>query len=127
LSNEVIAKLNNLAYKGVKTERLNKLLDKRALANKELYEKLEKECGAILKKYDFDKLRADNKKVVDDIGACPISALDTIEALEDGDCMCLALSVNRPEAAIADPSRLSIKAIIPTYLKADSFLESAKF
>ena len=61
MSNEVIAKLNNLAYKGVKTERLNRLLDKRALANKELYEKLEKECAAILKKYDFNKLKADNK------------------------------------------------------------------
>jgi hypothetical protein len=58
---------------------------------------------------------------------CPISACDAIDSLEEGDAMCIALSVNRPEAAIADPSRLSIKSIIPTYIKAESFLESAKF
>lgn len=32
-------------------------------------------------------------------------------ALQVGDCMCLGLHVERPEAAIADPSRLVIKAI----------------
>jgi len=37
------------------------------------------------------------------------------------------MEVQRPEAAIADPSRLIIKDIFPTYISADSFLESAKF
>jgi len=41
--------------------------------------------------------------------------------------MCIGLDIQRPEAAIADPSRLIIKDIFPTYLSADSFLESAKF
>lgn len=41
--------------------------------------------------------------------------------------MCIALSVERPEAAIADPGRLIIRDIYPTYLTADSFLESAQF
>jgi hypothetical protein len=41
--------------------------------------------------------------------------------------MCIALNVVRPEAAIADASRLIIKDIYPTYMTSESFLESAKF
>lgn len=41
--------------------------------------------------------------------------------------MCLGLDVGRSEAAIADPTRLLIKDIIPTFMTADSFLDSATF
>jgi hypothetical protein len=41
--------------------------------------------------------------------------------------MCIGLSISRPEAAIADPSRLIIQDIHPTYISADSFLQSAQF
>lgn len=41
--------------------------------------------------------------------------------------MCLGLSIERPEAAIADPSRLVIKDVVMTFATSDSFLESAKF
>ena len=53
--------------------------------------------------------------------------MNTIEALEEQDCMCIGLSVKRPEAAIADSSRLIIKDIFPTYITAESFLQSAQF
>ena len=49
------------------------------------------------------------------------------DALESGDCFGIGLSINRPEAAIADPSRMVVLDIVPTYLTVDSFLESAKF
>ena len=48
--------------------------------------------------------------------------MNTIEALEEQDCMCIGLSVKRPEAAIADSSRLIINDIYPTYITAESFL-----
>jgi hypothetical protein len=41
--------------------------------------------------------------------------------------MCIGLSVSRPEAAIADASRLVINAICPQYLTAESFLLAAQF
>ena len=53
--------------------------------------------------------------------------MNPVEALESGDCFGIGLSVHRPEAAIADPSRVVVKDIVPTYLTVDSFLESAKF
>jgi hypothetical protein len=61
------------------------------------------------------------------IGNCPLSCNDLFEALQSGDAMCLGLDIARSEACIADPSRLVIKDIIPTFMTADSFLDSAVF
>jgi hypothetical protein len=41
--------------------------------------------------------------------------------------MCISLSVARPESAIADPTKLIVKDVFPTYITADSFLQSAQF
>ena len=53
--------------------------------------------------------------------------MNVFEAMEAGDCLCIALNVRRSEAAISDPSKLVIKQIIPNYISADSFIEAAKF
>lgn len=70
----------------------------------------------------MNTLRANHKKIADEIGECALSCMDVFEALEDGDCMCIGLDVERPEAAIADASRLVIKRIVPTYATSESFL-----
>jgi len=41
--------------------------------------------------------------------------------------MCLCLDVGRSPAAIADASKLVIKDIVPTFMTADSFVDSAVF
>ncbi len=41
--------------------------------------------------------------------------------------MCIGLSIERPEAAIADPSRLVIKGVFPSYMTTQSFINSATF
>jgi len=74
---------------------------------------------------DFKKLEEQHKEIIDSIGNCPLSVVNTIEALEEQDCMCIGLDVVRPEAAIADASRLVIKDVFPTYMTAESFLQSA--
>jgi hypothetical protein len=56
LTNETIAKLNDLAYKAIKQGGLKKLVDKRALANEDLYKRLDKETNSIIKSMDFDKI-----------------------------------------------------------------------
>ena len=45
-----------MAYKGLNSGSLKKLLDKRALKNKEVFDKLEEELNAIVAKYDFKKI-----------------------------------------------------------------------
>lgn len=56
-----------------------------------------------------------------------MSCMNTVDAMKAGDCMTIGLSVTRPEAAIADPTRVQINDIFPTYVTADSFLESAQY
>ena len=41
--------------------------------------------------------------------------------------MCIGLKVTRPEAAIADASRLVIHDIYPTFFTSESFLQSAQY
>jgi hypothetical protein len=73
------------------------------------------------------QIKVDHSSLAETLGACPLSCNDLFEAMEAGDCMCLGLDVSRSEACIADPSRLVIKEIIPTFMTADSFLDSAVF
>jgi hypothetical protein len=72
-------------------------------------------------------MREQYKDLISIVGSCPLSCNDLIEAIEAKDCMCLALDVGRSEAAIADPTKLVIKDIIPTFMTADSFLDSAAY
>ena len=56
ISNVTIAKMNDLAFKAVNNAGLQKLVDKRALANETLYERLEKEAISITGQMDFKTL-----------------------------------------------------------------------
>ena len=41
--------------------------------------------------------------------------------------MCISLKISRPEAAVADPTKLIIRDVISTYISAGAFLDSACF
>jgi len=103
------------------------MLDKRSLQNENLYDRLDSEIDQIVKKLDMDKLREKYKKIAEEIGDCCLSCNDVFDAMEDGDAMCIGLDIDRPEAAIADASRLVIKRIVPTYATVESYLQAAKF
>ena len=103
------------------------MLDKRALVNEERMQKLDAEIEEIVDKIDLEKIAKQHKDIVEDIGLCALSCMDVVDTIEMGDCMCIGLEFDKPEAAIADPSRLVIKNIIPTYTSSESFLQSAKF
>lgn len=61
IQNNLIAKMNDLAFKAINNGSLQKMVDKRAIANEELYEKLEKEAADITSKMDFEKLAETHK------------------------------------------------------------------
>lgn len=104
-----------------------KKLDERAIKNDDFYKKLNKQLKEANKHFDMTKVRAEHATLAETLGACPLSCNDLFEAMEAADCMCLGLDVSRSEACIADPSRLVIKDIIPTFMTGDSFLDSAVF
>jgi hypothetical protein len=127
IPNDLIARMNDEAYKAIKQGGFQKMLDKRALQNENTYADNEKQIKDIVGKLKMEELEKKYKDIIEDIGECFMSCMTTTEAIEMGDCMCLGLNIERPEEAIADPSRLIIKDIIPNYISLDTFLESAKF
>ena len=88
---------------------------------------MDNDINRSLKGMDLTKLREEHKELIEVIGCCPLSCSDVIESMEEKDVMCLSLDIGRTEACINDPSRLVIKDIIPTFMGADSFLDSAIF
>ena len=56
-----------------------------------------------------------------------MTSYDVVEAMHEGDCFCLGLDIARSEACIADPSKLVIRKIIPTFITSEGFLDSAEY
>ncbi|GBC02143.1 hypothetical protein RclHR1_04480007 [Rhizophagus clarus] len=127
LTNQKIADFNNLAYKNITKQRLKKKLDNRAIKNVEKMEEVEKKIEEIVSKIDFDEL--ENQESEDNLQTytCTISTDNYVEAMKEGECMCLTLDVGRSEAAIADPSQISIKKINQTLMSSGAFLNSVTF
>ena len=47
----------------------------------------------MVSKYDFKAIAEMHKVVIDEIGDCPLSCLNTVEAMKETDCMCIGLSI----------------------------------
>lgn len=127
MTNAVIAQLNDCAYKAIRKQGVQKKLDERAIKNESIFKANDHKLKTLMKNFDEDKVRAENKTIVDQLGVCPMSQCDTIEMLKQGDCMCLCLSISRSEAVINDPTKLIINSIVPTFMGLDSFLDSSIF
>lgn len=82
-----------------------------------------------VKKMNFDKIKEENKEIIEKVGTCPLSTNDVIEALKEGECFCIDLKIKRPsaDAVIADPTRLGINKVLFSFMQGDSFLDSAAY
>jgi len=127
ITNAMIAQLNDVAYKAIRKTGVQKKLDERAIKNEALYKKLEKQLKKLSENLETDKLLEQYKELIAEIGDCPMSQNNVIEAMKDGDCMCISLAISRSEATINDPSKLIIKQVIPTFMSIDSFMDSSIF
>jgi hypothetical protein len=88
---------------------------------------LEKKLEKITQGMNFDKIKANWQEIISELGNCPLSVCDTLELMQNGDCMCLSLQISRTEATIQDPTKLIIKSIVPTFMSLDSFLDASIF
>ena len=59
------------------------MLDKRAIVNEGLYQKLEKELANIVSKLDFEKINEEHKDLIEDLGNCVYSVATVTEAMEE--------------------------------------------
>ncbi len=126
LDNEQVAKLNDVAFKAIKKSGQKKL-DERALKNEQMFKDNNEIVKKLAKKVDTNKLMDVYGEIVNDIGCCPITTQNIVEAMASEDCFCLCLDIARSEACIQDPSKLRIKRIIPTFMTCDAFMDSSVF
>ena len=88
---------------------------------------MEKKLEHITKGMNLEKIKANWQEIISELGCCPLSQSDTLELMQNGDCMCLSLQIGRSQATIQDPTKLVIQGIVPTFMSLDSFLDSSIF
>ncbi|KAF9155901.1 hypothetical protein BG015_008150 [Linnemannia schmuckeri] len=121
ISNTSLATFNSLAYGQITEAKLKAKLDSRVGKNTALFADLDQKVEEIVKGLDLDKIEAEESEEKLRELSCAFSTNSYVDALRDGDCLCMTLDVSRGAGAIADPSQLVIKSIFPTYLTSSMF------
>jgi hypothetical protein len=127
ISNHNIATLNSLAYRDITKKGLQKKLDKRTQQNLNLVNEVYEKVTQIVSELDMANLNEKYKDLNEKLGNCVISCNSFLEALGDEDCFCLSFDIGRSQAAIADPTQVTIKNVYPSFITAGSFMYSAQF
>ncbi|KAG0207054.1 hypothetical protein BGX28_001597 [Mortierella sp. GBA30] len=121
ISNTSLATFNALAYGQITEARLKAKLDARAGKNMAMFADLDEKVANIVNGLDLDKMEAEEPEDTLRELSCAFSTNSYIDALREGDCLCMTLDVSRGTGAIADPSQLVVKSIFPTYLTSSMF------
>ncbi|KAF9924083.1 hypothetical protein FBU30_005896 [Linnemannia zychae] len=121
ISHSSLSTFNSLAYGQITETRLKAKLDSRAGKNTAAFADLDRTIEGVVKSLDLDKLESEETEEKLRELSCAFSTNSYVDALRDGDCLCMTLDVSRSQGAIADPSQLVIKSILPTYLTSSMF------
>ncbi|KAG0286809.1 hypothetical protein BGZ96_009159 [Linnemannia gamsii] len=121
VSNTSLATFNSLAYGQITEAKLKAKLDSRAGKNTALFADLDQKVEDIVNELDLNRMEAEESEEKLRELSCAFSTNSYVDALRDGDCLCMTLDVSRGAGAIADPSQLVIKSIFPTYLTSSMF------
>ncbi len=127
VSNLSLAKLNNLAYKGVFDSKVAREMAKRASAGQKFMEKMVLEVECIKKSLNYEELAKKYKDTIEDFGHCAITYQTWLEALQEGDCLCLTYDAERNLDDIFDSSTVRIKSINVSMLTSEAFVSAAVF
>jgi predicted flavoprotein YhiN len=100
MTNLQIAQLNDCAYKAIRKVGVQKKLDERAIKNESYFKVNDKKLENLVAGLNAEKIRVNHQQIINEIGSCPMSLSDTVELMENKDCMCLALQISRSEATI---------------------------
>ena len=127
ITNETIAKVTSLAYKDIINKKILKKLDQRTSTNVKMHNEMDQIIQDKVNGFKFDEIKEKYKNYISDIGDCFLSCNNFVEALQEGDCLCITFNVSRNEQTIMMPSTLVINELFPTIVSAKSFLDSVKF
>lgn len=124
LTNDVIASWQASSYRSaVMKARDLRTLDKRFEKNVAKLEELEEQIQELADSLDATQLENEIPRELLDSTICMLSRANMIEAMQEGDCICLCLDVRRSPAAIHDPSLLTIRSVGPSFISAQSFMD----
>jgi hypothetical protein len=100
ISNTSLATFNALAYGEITEAKLKAKLDSRAGKNTALFAEMDQKVTQIVKDMDLDKMEAEES--VDRLRelSCAFSTNSYIDALRDGDCLCMTLDGTVPRILI---------------------------
>ncbi|KAJ3151855.1 hypothetical protein HDU86_005987 [Geranomyces michiganensis] len=125
LSNAQIAEWRDLSTRPRLTSRRhNKELDKRALANVSLLDSTADKIKSIVAAMQWSAVRKMLPAEVAETCVCVSSMVGVDEALREGDCLAISLSVRRSEATIFDPTQLIVDSVGPTWMTVDTFFDT---
>ena len=127
VSNIHIANLNAVGHKHMLCRSLERKLARKAGPNAVMLKAIERRIDALVGEMNMEELGKKYGESVEEYGHCLISYRTWLEALGDGDCLCLTFNLERPESGIMDPSLITIHQVNTTILTAESFVDSALF
>ena len=127
VSNDLVAQVNAFAYKDIINSRLKKRLDKRAQTTVKIINDAYEAIKINVKSFDEKVLSEKYKEKIDAVGCCVLTALNFVEAILDGDCLCVSFHATRSEVCLVNPSQLIIDDIYPTLISANAFLDSVRY
>lgn len=124
VSNDRLAAWQDLSYRAT----VLKARDQRKLAsrqgkNAKKLEGLEKQIEELALDVDTDELEKEVERDLLESTVCILSRANLIEAITEGDCICLALDVRRSPGCIYDPTQLRILSVGPTFVSAQTFMD----
>lgn len=101
---------------------LKKKLLRRMNANPRLIEEVYERIHTITEGYN--EVELDNKYAYfkKEIGNCPLTKMNFVSALCNEDCLAITFKLERPDTAIADPSRIVVKEFGYDVVSASEFL-----
>ena len=120
-SNDVFAQLNSMGYSGQLKAGLQRKLDARAEANADKQQNAELKKVQLLKKSPEITISPEFEDM-----KCFLTFQNTAEAYSEADSLCFTFECGRSPAAVADPTKVDIKKILPSYITSEGFLDAAK-
>lgn len=124
ISNNTLADLQHKSYEHARSSKGQKRLDNRKSQNVAKMSKFDERLQKTRNSINIETLSLAKNSNLD---PCIMSMCDWKDCLEDGDCLCMALSIGRSEACAMDPAQLLIKEVLPSMISATNFLDSINF
>jgi hypothetical protein len=126
LDNVALAELNSAANTVLLKKTLEKKINKAAGNNYSDLSASELEMERIRKTQNLDEIRAKNPQT-ETVGRCALTGKNWLDAVAEGDCLCITFELDRPKGGLSDPLEFKIVKVNDIILSVEAFIGSPLF